>query len=129
MTAPDLSAIAAAVRFRDRATAAAVAYHERVGLPPSTHYARATFDAIADLIRQDERERLAAAGRLVPTDAPVNPCQRGLGENRCTSEGTHEIVIDGQGTGVKMCGPHAREAVTRFVEQGEQSVSMRQVNR
>ena len=66
---PDLSAFAAAVRFRDRATAAAVAYHERVGLPGSTHYARATFDAIAQMIREDERDRLAAAGRLCPPNA------------------------------------------------------------
>lgn len=68
MTTPDLSAFARAVRFRDRVTAAAVSYHERVGLVGSMHYARATFDAISELIREDERERLAAVGRLVSPD-------------------------------------------------------------
>jgi hypothetical protein len=62
----DLSVFARMVRFRDRAVALATAYHVRVGLQPSQHYARATFDAIAELIREDERERLAAAGRLQP---------------------------------------------------------------
>jgi hypothetical protein len=63
-TAPnssDLSKFAAAVRLRDRATAAATAHHERAGLQPSGHYARATYDAVAEMIRQDERERLAVA--------------------------------------------------------------------
>ncbi len=68
MTAPDLSVIAAAVRLRDRCTTAAVAHHERAGLAPSMQYARATYDAIAELIREDERRRLAEAGRLAPID-------------------------------------------------------------
>lgn len=69
--APDLSVFKRVVRFRDRAVALATAYHARVGLRPSQHYARATYDAIAELIREDERKRLAAAGRLQPAPLPA----------------------------------------------------------
>lgn len=88
--APDLGAFARAVRFRDRATAAAVAHHERAGLQPSQQYARATFDAIEQMIREDERARLDEAGRLLPADAveawrldwPLFGDTRGLGRRR-----------------------------------------------
>jgi hypothetical protein len=40
-------------------------HHERCGLAPSFGYANATFDAIVDLIREDERRR-AANGRQEP---------------------------------------------------------------
>jgi hypothetical protein len=66
---PDLRAFAKAVRFRDSAVARAVAHHSRTDLQPSSHYARATFDAIEGMIREDERAALAAAGRLLPADA------------------------------------------------------------
>ncbi len=54
---PDLSAFRDAVRLRDRCRQAAMAHHERCGLTPSFEYANATFDAIADLIREDGRSR------------------------------------------------------------------------
>lgn len=53
----DLSRFRDAVRLRDRCREAAVAHHERCGLAPSPGYANATYDAIADLIREDERRR------------------------------------------------------------------------
>lgn len=57
-----LERVRAAVQFRDRCVQAAMKHHERVDLQPSRHYARATFDAIEELIRADERARLAEAG-------------------------------------------------------------------
>jgi hypothetical protein len=54
---PDLSAFRDAVRLRDRCRQEAMAHHERCGLAPSFQYANATFDAIAELIREDERRR------------------------------------------------------------------------
>lgn len=85
---PDLRAFGQAVRFRDQATRAAVAHHERCGLPPSTHYARVTFDAIAGLIREDERARLTAEGWQ-----PPEPPER-------TDETRHiiEVLRDGSWT-------------------------------
>ncbi len=55
MSGPDLSRLRDAVRFRDRCRQAAMAHHVRCGLSPSVGYANATFDAIVDLIRSDER--------------------------------------------------------------------------
>lgn len=52
---PDLSRFRDAVQLRDRCRQAAMAHHERCGLPPSFGYANATYDAIAELIREDER--------------------------------------------------------------------------
>lgn len=72
MAEPDLSKFAAAVRLRDRCTAAAVAHHERAGLAPSSQYARATYDAIAELVREDERRRLAA---LIDDLTDPDPCE------------------------------------------------------
>ncbi len=54
---PDLTQFRDAVRLRNRCRQAAMAHHERCGLPPSFVYANATFDAIVDLIREDERQR------------------------------------------------------------------------
>lgn len=56
-SAPDLGPLRDAVRLRDRCRRAAMAHHERCGLAPSFVYANATYDAIADLIRDDERRR------------------------------------------------------------------------
>jgi hypothetical protein len=55
---PDLSRFRDAVRLRDRCRQAAMQHHERCGLTPSFQYANATYDAIAELIREDERRRL-----------------------------------------------------------------------
>lgn len=67
--APDLSRFRAAVRLRDRCREAAMAYHERCGLTPSAVYANATFDAIIDLIREDESTiRVVAEGLGVHLD-------------------------------------------------------------
>lgn len=63
MSDPDLKAFARAVRLRDRAARLAMEHHESAGLAPSSPYARATYDAVAELIREDERARLAAEGR------------------------------------------------------------------
>jgi hypothetical protein len=57
MTSPDLSRFRDAVKLRDQCRQAAMAHHERCGLSPSGGYANATYDAIADLIREDERRR------------------------------------------------------------------------
>lgn len=54
----DLSRFRDAVQLRDQCRQAAMAHHERCGLSPSFAYANATYDAIADLIREDERRRL-----------------------------------------------------------------------
>jgi len=62
MALPDLSGFRDAVRLRDRCRQAAVEQHERCGLTPSVVYANATYDAIAELIREDERRRIAQAG-------------------------------------------------------------------
>lgn len=43
------------MRLRDRCREAAMAHHARCGLTPSGVYANATYDAIADLIREDDR--------------------------------------------------------------------------
>lgn len=59
---PDLSRFRDAVRLRDRCRTAAMAHHERCGLTPSLAYANATYDAIADLIREDERARQSTEG-------------------------------------------------------------------
>lgn len=55
---PNLAQIRAAIRLRDQCRRAAMEHHERCGLAPSFVYANATYDAIADLIREDERCRL-----------------------------------------------------------------------
>lgn len=55
MAGPDLSRLRDAVRLRDRCREAAMAHHARCGLTPSGVYANATYDAIADLIREDDR--------------------------------------------------------------------------
>ncbi|MEO3929258.1 hypothetical protein ABGB07_36215 [Micromonosporaceae bacterium B7E4] len=78
----DLSAYAAAVRLRDRATAAAIAHHERAGLAPSGQHARATYDAFVELIREDERVKVKrslsiavlAALRSIPDGEIRNGC-------------------------------------------------------
>ncbi len=61
MAAPDLSRFRDAVQLRDRCRRAAMEQHERCGLEPSVVYANATYDAIAELIREDERRRDAKA--------------------------------------------------------------------
>lgn len=54
---PDLSRFRDAVLLRDQCRQAAMVHHERCGLLPSFEYANATYDAIADLICEDERRR------------------------------------------------------------------------
>ncbi|MEV0214275.1 hypothetical protein [Micromonospora sp. NPDC050695] len=63
---PDMAAFARAVRFRERAVSAALDHFARIDMRPESTYARAAYDAMAELIRQDERDRLAEAGRLLP---------------------------------------------------------------
>lgn len=59
----DLSQLRAAVQLRDRCRVAAMAAHEQAGLAPSFAHANSTYDAIAELIREDERSRGATARR------------------------------------------------------------------
>ncbi len=66
MTGPDLSRFRDAVRLRDRCRQAAMAHHVRCGLSPNVGYANATFDAIVDLIRADERRRHGLPDTPVP---------------------------------------------------------------
>jgi predicted RNase H-like nuclease (RuvC/YqgF family) len=68
LISPDLQPFAKAIRLRERAVKEAKAHHERSGLIPSSMYARATFDAIVNLIREDERERIAAATKAKETN-------------------------------------------------------------
>ncbi len=51
----DLSRFRDAVHLRDQCRKAAMEHHQRCGLIPSPLYANATYDAIAELIRADER--------------------------------------------------------------------------
>lgn len=62
-TSADLARMRRAVQFRDRCVKAAVEHYRRTGLRPIDTYARAAFDAMEQLIRDDERERLAGDGR------------------------------------------------------------------
>lgn len=48
-------------------------------------------------------------------------------DGACREQATHEIVIGGALTGVRMSGPHARLAVEQYMTQGETSVSMQQI--
>lgn len=57
ITDKDWAAFRAAVRLRDRCRVAAMEAHERAGLVPSGTYANATYDAIVEVIREDERRR------------------------------------------------------------------------
>ena len=59
---PDLGRFRDAVRLRDRCRQAAMEHHERCGLAPSFAYANATYDAVAELIREDERRRSGDVG-------------------------------------------------------------------
>lgn len=61
MPPPDLSRFRDAVQLRDRCRRAAMEQHERCGLEPYVMYANATYDAIAELVREDERQRAAQA--------------------------------------------------------------------
>jgi hypothetical protein len=58
---PDMDRFRDAIRLRDRCREAAMAHHEHCGMPPSFAYANATYDAIVDLIREDERRRQSEA--------------------------------------------------------------------
>lgn len=62
MTPEDLARFGRAVRFRDGCVKAALAHYRRVGLRPIDTYARAAFDAMEDLIRQDERDKISDGG-------------------------------------------------------------------
>lgn len=61
-TAADLARIRAAVLFRDRCVRVALDYYERVGLQPIDTYARAAFDGMEALIREDERRKISGEG-------------------------------------------------------------------
>lgn len=62
MTAADLARFKAAVQLRDRCVQLAVERMEYRGQRVDAAAARTTYDAIAEVIREDERERLRAAG-------------------------------------------------------------------
>jgi len=65
MTDDDLARFKAAVRLRDRCVRLAVKRMDHCGQRPDQQAARITYDAIAEVIREDERERLRAAGLLL----------------------------------------------------------------
>jgi hypothetical protein len=62
-TSEDLARIRAAVLFRDRCVKAALEHYGRVGLRPVDTYARAAFDAMERLIREDERAKISGEGQ------------------------------------------------------------------
>lgn len=62
MTPDDLARIRRAVQFRDRCVHAAVEHYRRTGLQPIDTYARAAFDAMEGLIREDERGKISSGG-------------------------------------------------------------------
>ncbi|PWR08591.1 hypothetical protein DKT68_15355 [Micromonospora acroterricola] len=76
---PDMAAFARAVRFRERAVQAALEHFVRIDMYPESMYARAAFDAMEGLIREDERERLAEASRLMPAE-PIEEMTEALSE-------------------------------------------------
>lgn len=55
-------------------------------------------------------------------------CQRGGDPRSCTRPGTHALMVDGADSGVRMCGPHARDAVITWMAQGEQNIAAVQVD-
>lgn len=61
-TPEDLARIRAAVQFRDRCVKAALEHYRRVELRPIDTYARAAFDAMEGLIREDERRKISDDG-------------------------------------------------------------------
>lgn len=97
---PDLGRFRDAVRLRDRCRRAAMVHHERCGLTPSFAYANATFDAIVDLIRGDERDRLSP--KVAPTQCEAEtrswehftPDQVDSYWIRCTLSGVHDAHED-----------------------------------
>lgn len=66
MTDGDLARVRAAVQLRERCVRAALAHHEWVDLTPRHDYARATFDAMEQIIRADERAKVARAIDALP---------------------------------------------------------------
>lgn len=66
MTSEDLARFRDAVQLRDRCVKAAVERMVYRGQRVDEQAARTTYDAIVDLIREDERRRLDRAGRLLP---------------------------------------------------------------
>ena len=75
MTDGDLARVRAAVQLRERCVRAALAHHERVELTPRHEYARATFDAVEQIIRADERAKVAEqiASYRGPDPSPALP--------------------------------------------------------
>lgn len=59
-TAADLARVRRAELFRDRCVKATLDHYRWVDLEPVDTYARAAFDAMEMLIREDERQRIAA---------------------------------------------------------------------
>lgn len=49
-------------------------------------------------------------------------CQWAADPEPCGMSGTHALVVDGVDSQVRMCGPHARDAVITFIAQGEKGV-------
>lgn len=60
-TAADLARFRRRVQLRDRCVKAALEHFRRADLSPIGDYARAAFDAMEPLIREDERRRIAEA--------------------------------------------------------------------
>lgn len=61
-TSEDLARMRAAVQFRERCVKAALDHYQRVGLRAIDTYARAAFDAMVTLIREDERAKIDQCG-------------------------------------------------------------------
>lgn len=94
MTAPDLGRFRDAVQLRDRCRQVAMEHHERCGLPPSFAYANATYDAIVELIREDERRRGdRQGGRTAASDDGPSGCRKDLGED--SSDSAIAVRVDG----------------------------------
>jgi hypothetical protein len=49
-------------------------------------------------------------------------CQWGGDPQPCPKGGTHALIVDRVDSGVRMCGPHARDAVITWGSQGERGV-------
>lgn len=61
-TSEDLARMRAAVQLRERCVRAALDRYRRVDLQPIDTYARAAYDAMAPLIRADERAKIDDGG-------------------------------------------------------------------
>jgi len=95
---PDLSRFRDAVQLRDRCRQAAMAHHERCGLPPSFAYANATYDAIAELVREDQYRKIELPESPLcdcprEQEPPENPTTHAAMDHHCDCATVHAAAV------------------------------------